>query len=253
MWDEGRRPGRSGIDERLLAGSPDAGHRGDRSGRRLAGPPAARPGPTSSAWCATGCRRALVPQRPDRPRQGGPGRRARPGAAGAGPGRVRDRHGLPPGGADDRRDRQPQPGLDLRGEHPGDLDAARGLPPLSSGQAGGPGLVRQGLRRPGTPPLRRRDATPGDASLRRQQVVRGPDRPHIRGQLRLAGRDHALRQLLRRRRPELEPDRARDDPLGPPRPAAGDPLGRPLHPRLLLRGGRGKRLHGPGRGAGRAA
>ena len=35
-----------------------------------------------------------------------------------------------------------------------------------------------------------------------------------------ARRDHPLRQLLRRRRPELEPDRARHDPLGDPRHAA---------------------------------
>ena len=35
--------------------------------------------------------------------------------------------------------------------------------------------------------------------------------------VRPAGRDHALRQHLRRRRPELEPDRPRHDPLGDPR------------------------------------
>ena len=47
--------------------------------------------------------------------------------------------------------------------------------------------------------------------------------------LRPAGVRHALRQLLRRRRPELEPPRARDDPLGAARRAPGDPVGRPVH------------------------
>ena len=38
---------------------PDARHRRDRARRRLAGAAAGRrPAPTSSAWCATGCRRA---------------------------------------------------------------------------------------------------------------------------------------------------------------------------------------------------
>ena len=89
------------------------------------------------------------------------------------------------------------------------------------------------------------ESTPlqGTPPLRREQVVRRPDRPRLRRQLRPAGGDHPLRQLLRRRRPELEPDRPRHDPLGPPRPAAGDPLRRHVHPRLLLRRGRGRRLH----------
>jgi CDP-glucose 4,6-dehydratase len=93
-------------------------------------------------------------------------------------------------------------------------------------------------------PYDEQDAAAGPPPLRRQQVVRGPDRPHLRGQLRPAGRHHAVRQLLRRRGPELEPDRPRHHPLGPAGPAAGDPLRRPLHPRLLLRRGRGARLHG---------
>ena len=57
-------------------------------------------------------------------------------------------------------------------------------------------------------PLRR------PAPVRRQQVVRRPDRADVRDDLRLAGGHHALRQLLRRRRSQLEPHRARDHPLG---------------------------------------
>ena len=70
-------------------------------------------------------------------------------------------------------------------------------------------LVRQGLRHPA------RAALPGAPSarrpppLRRLQELRRPDRPELRRHLRPAGRDHALRQPLRRRRPELQPARAR--------------------------------------------
>ena len=56
--------------------------------------------------------------------------------------------------------------------------------------------------------------------------------------LRPARVHHALRQLLRRRRSELEPYRAGHDPVGAARRAAGDPVGRPLHARLSLRRGR---------------
>ena len=72
----------------------------------------------------------------------------------------------------------------------------------------------------------------------------------LRGDLRAAGRDHALRQLLRRRRPELEPHRPRHDPLDPARRAADHPLGRAVRPRLLLRRGRRRGLHAPRREAG---
>ena len=111
---------------------------------------------TSSAWCATGCRRAsCVRAGCARAGQGRPRRRPRPGAARAVARRVRDRHGLSPRGADDRRHRQPQPGLDVRDEHPGHLGAARSLPAQPAGQADRRRLVRQGLRRPGEAALRR--------------------------------------------------------------------------------------------------
>ena len=61
--------------------------------------------------------------------------------------------------------------------------------------------------------------------------------------------DHALRQLLRRRRPQLEPDRARHRPLDPARHGPDHPLGWLVHPRLLLRTRRRGGVHAAGRGA----
>ena len=81
------------------------------------------------------------------------------------------------------------------------------------------------------------------ASLRRQQVVRGPHRAELCRDVRLAGLHHAVRQLLRRRRSELEPHRSRHDPLGASRPAPGDPLRRAVRSRLLLRRGRRGGVH----------
>ena len=174
------------------------------------------------------CRRALLVRcGPDRPRQGRPRRRPRPGAARARARRVRGRHRLPPRRPDDRRHRQPQPGLDLRVQHPGDLGPARSLPPLAAGQAGRrwPRPTRRTatsrvLPYDETMPLQGRH--PYDVSKSCADLIAADLRRHLRP----ARRDHPLRQLLRRRRPELEPDRPRHDPLGPPRPAARDPLRR---------------------------
>src|SRR5262249_123349 len=55
-------------------------------------------------------------------------------------------------------------------------------------------------------------------------------RPHLPD----AGVRDALRQLLRRRRPQLEPHRPGDDTLGAARAAAGGPLPRHLRARLIL-------------------
>ena len=133
--------------------------------------------PTSSASCATGCPQSeLVAFRRLRACQGRARRRARPGAARAGARRVRDRHRLSSGRADDRRHRQPQPGLDVRDEHraaPGRCSRPCRRSPREADRRR---LVRQGVRRPGAAALRRDDAAPGPASLRRQQVVRRPDR-----------------------------------------------------------------------------
>ena len=91
-----------------------------------------------------------------------------------------------------------------------------------------------------------RRAAAGAASLRRQQVLRRPDRADLCGDLRAAGGGDALRQFLRRRRSELEPHRAGHDSLGAARRAAGDPLRRPVRARLFLRGGRRGGLHAAG-------
>ena len=94
------------------------------------------------------------------------------------------------------------------------LVAARGLPPEPrwSSRSCSPRRTRPTATTTTLPyteetPLRRAP------SLRRQQVVRGSDRAGLRDHLRHAGGHHALRKLLRRRGSQLEPDRARDDPL----------------------------------------
>ena len=67
--------------------------------------------------------------------------------------------------------------------------------------------------------LQGRSTPAGPAPVRRVEERTDLIADAYADQLRPAGRDHALRQLLRRRRPELEPDRPRHDPLGPPRRA----------------------------------
>ena len=158
----------------------------------------------------------LVRSRTDRTREGGARRRARPRSARARPRRVRDRHRLSPGRPDHRGHRQPQPGVHVRNatsRAPGTCwkpAAARPARPADRG-----GVLRQGLRRPGdscptprTTPLQGRhpyDVSKSCADLIAQAYA---------ADLRPAGGDHPLRQFLRRRRPELEPHRARHDPLG---------------------------------------
>ena len=154
------------------------------------------------------------------------GRRPRPGAARARARRVRGRHRLPPRGPDDRRpSRTAIPSRRSRRTSRGTwalLEACRRSPTRRADRRG---VVGQGVRRQRRCPTTRTRRSRG-GTLRRQQVVRRPDRAGLRRHLRPAGRDHALRQLLRRRRPELEPDRARHDPLGAARRAPGHPLRR---------------------------
>ena len=124
-------------------------------------------------------------------------------------------------------------------QHPGDLGPAGSLPPQSrrSSRSSSPPRTRPTATRstsPTTRTLRSRAGTPTTSASPARDLIAQTYAAHLRP----AGGDHALRQLLRRRRPELEPDRPRHDPLGPPRPAAGDPLRRAVHPRLLLRRGR---------------
>src|ERR1019366_499613 len=63
----------------------------------------------------------------------------------------------------------------------------------------------------------------------------------------------ALRTLLRRRRPQLDPDHSRHNPVGAEERAPGDPLRWHTDSRLLLRGGRRRRVHAACAGAARAA
>ena len=87
--------------------------------------------------------------------------------------------------------------------------------------------LRQGLRaRPRTLPYT--ESHPLDAALplRRLEGVHGPDRALLLAHLRPAGGRHALRQHLRRRRPEPVAPRARGGRRGAGRAGAGDPLGR---------------------------
>ena len=117
---------------------------------------------------------------------------------------------IPPRGADDRRDRQPQPGLDVRDEHraaPGRCSRPAGAAQRSS-RSSSPRPTRPTATTRQLPygedtPLAGRhpyDVSKSCADLIAQSYAVTYDLPVV---------DHALRQLLRRRRPELEPDRAR--------------------------------------------
>ena len=133
---------------------------------------------------------------------------------------------VPPRRADHRRHRQPQPGVDVRDQHraaPGPCSRPAARSPLVEQVV--VASSRQGLRRPGRSALRRGHAaaaaaTPTTSSKSCADLIAQTLCDHLRP----AGRDHALRQFLRRRRPELEPHRAGHDPLGAPRRAAGHPL-----------------------------
>src|SRR5262249_50637426 len=123
-WKVWRRGGGFGSPRPLLgAGRPGRGCSWPARGRACPsvgwGAPARRRGGRGLPGARLGAPERAGAGPADRPGEGRPRRRPRPGDGRAGPGRVRGRHGLPPGGPDDRRDRQPQPGLDLRVEHPG--------------------------------------------------------------------------------------------------------------------------------------
>ena len=81
-------------------------------------------------------------------------------------------------------------------------------------------VVGQGLRRLVGPAVPRGHGPSGAPPVRRLEGGGGPARPVLCRDLRPARRDHPLRQPLRRRRPELEPDRARHDPVGHSRASA---------------------------------
>ncbi len=166
--------------------------------------------------------------------------------------RIRDRHRHPSRGADDRRHRQSQSGLDVRNQH----RRARGR---CSKHAGAARSVKQIVVASSDKAYGEHEQLPynedaplvGTPPLRRQQVVRRSDRAGLRRDLRSAGRDHALRQSLRRRRSELEPHRAGNDSFGVARPAAGDPIRWQVCARLFLCGRRRGGQHVAGRKTGR--
>ena len=168
--------------------------------------------------------------------------------------RIRDRYGDSSRRADHRRHRQPQSGLDLRGEH-------RAAPGRCSKRAAGVPTVKQivvassdkaygdheTLPYSEDAPLQGRhpyDVSKSCADLIAQTYGVTYDLP--------VG-DHALRQLLRRRRPQLEPHRARHDSLDPARPASGHSLRRAIYTRLFLcrrrRGGQHDARRKTGRGS----
>ena len=95
--------------------------------------------------------------------------------------RIRDRHGPASCGPDDRRrsaNRNPVSTFETNvGRH---LGAARGVPALPDGQGDRGRVIRQGLRRPDQAALHRRHAAAGASRLRREQVLRRPRRPDVR-------------------------------------------------------------------------
>ena len=83
----------------------------------------------------------------------------------------------------------------------------------------------------------------GPTPVRGLEELHGSHRHVVLPQLRRAGHDRALRQHLRRRRPELEPHRARDDPRVAARRAPDAAQRRHVPSRLHLREGRRARVH----------
>ncbi len=187
-------------------------------GRRLARAAAGRRrARTSSAWCATGCPQSeLVRARPARHASGScAATSATRRCSSASLGEYEIDTVIHLAAQTIVGDRQPQPGLDVRDEHRRHLGAARGVPAQPAGQADRRRVVGQGLRRPRAAAVRRgrrrsQGRHPYDVSKSCADLI-APGYAH---DLRAAGGHHPLRQLLRRRRPELEPHRAGHDPLG---------------------------------------
>ena len=126
------------------------------------------------------------------------------------PRRIRDRHGHPPRGPDHRGDRQPQPGLDLRDQHRRHVErcsrpaaAARGSSRSSSRRPTRRTATRQVLPYDESTPLQGRhpyDVSKSCADLIAQTYAHTYGLPVV---ITRCG------NFYRRRRPELEPHRAR--------------------------------------------
>ena len=224
VWPHDAR--RSGRDR------ADARDRRHRPRRRLARSGAcSSAGPTSSAWCATGSRESelvrsgLLDRVDGRARatsgtrrcSSGPSASTRSTRSSTSPPRPSS---ASPTGTRSRRSRRTSRGTWTR---------ARSVPPQpgSSSRSCSPRPTRRTASSDALPyaedtPLEGRH--PYDVSKSCADLIAQSVRRHLRA----AGRHHPLRQLLRRRRPELEPHRPGHDPLGPPRRAPGDPLRRQL-------------------------
>ena len=214
-----RRPGRCGHDvasfwrDRPVLVTGATGLVGGWLARRLRGRRRRR----RLAWCATGCRRASWSRsRTARAGQGGARRRRATAALlerALGEYEIDTVFHL--AAQTIVGSRQPQPALDLRdatSRAPGPCSRPAAARP--TGASDRRRLVRQGLRRPGrrcrtTRTRRCRAATRTTSASPARTCIAQTYAAHLRP----AGGDHALRQLLRRRRPELEPHRARHDPL----------------------------------------
>ena len=163
-----------------------------------------------------------------------------PTAGRAGAGRVRGRQRLPPRCADVVGDRQPVADVDVRDEHPRHVAAARGVP-APRRRAGDRGLLRQGLRRHAELPYREDHRAAAPLSLRRLEGRDGPARPLLLAHVAAAGRGHAVREPVRRRRHQRLAADARGRSRRARRAGAGGPLRRLARARLPVRRGRRRR------------
>ena len=127
--------------------------------------------------------------------------------------RARGRHGLPPRRPDDRRRRPAEPARDVRGELQGTWNVLEACRRIAARAAGRRRVSDKAYGDGREAALHRGHAAARAGTLRRLEELHRPARDRLRASVRPAGRDRALRQHLRRRRPELEPHRARHDPL----------------------------------------
>ncbi len=151
-------------------------------------------------------------------------------------------------------DRQPQPGLDVRDEHRGHLGAARGLPaqPDGASRSSSPRPTRPTAISDAAAVRRGRRRSQGRHPVRRQQVVRRPDRADLRrrpttcrSSITRCGNFYGGGDLNWNR---IVPGRSARCSAASGRSSAPTAV----RPRLLLRRGRRGGLHAAGRGAGRA-
>ena len=223
-----------------LSASPRPRHRRLRPARPVAGARAARARRPRRRRCAATCapvsglaleglERAVTVVRGDVLEPGLVAARAR---------RVRGRHRLPPRRPDAGRHRAHR----ARGRPSRPTSAARGRCWRRAGRSGSPRtVVASSDKAYGTAerlPYREDDPAARALPLRRQQGRGRHDRAQLLAHLRPAGGGHALREPLRRRRPQPLAPGPRGGRRRARRPRAGDPLRRHARARLPLRRGR---------------